>query len=313
MKRNSGGEYIRTIAEMKSISAAAEALGISQPALSSYLKKQEQDLGTVLFDRSRQPLEPTDSGRVYLAYLEKQRLMNREMRQEISDIDNLKSGHLTVGGATFFNVAYLPVAVERFTREYPGVDLEIVDGKIPEITMKAQQGKVDLFITPIAGEDDRFEYEEFVNEKIYLAVPSQWDISRRIGGERPGGIRTLDRDGFKELCEYTFIVLKDDQHIGRKMKELFEKFEAEPVKRVTAEQTMTTLALTLKGVGVSLITESSIRNFGIKELPVLFLPDEEICRRPMFIARAAGRYLSGPAREFMRILREEYSYEMPIL
>ena len=54
--------YIKTIAEMRSISAAAESLGISQPALSAHLKKTEAEVGAVLFDRSRQPLELTEAG-----------------------------------------------------------------------------------------------------------------------------------------------------------------------------------------------------------------------------------------------------------
>ena len=59
-------KYIKAIAEMRSISAAAESLGISQPALSSHLKKLEGEVGAVLFDRSRQPLELTEAGKAYL-------------------------------------------------------------------------------------------------------------------------------------------------------------------------------------------------------------------------------------------------------
>ena len=55
MEKNNKQNYIKEIAETKSISIAAEQLGISQPALSTYLKKTEKDLGCLLFDRSRRP------------------------------------------------------------------------------------------------------------------------------------------------------------------------------------------------------------------------------------------------------------------
>ena len=102
---------------MRSISAAAESLGISQPALSSHLKKVESEIGTVLFDRSRQPLELTEAGRAYLEYLDRALSLEKEMEQTISDIEGLETGSITVGGAAFFNVAYLPKAVGIFARK----------------------------------------------------------------------------------------------------------------------------------------------------------------------------------------------------
>ena len=123
--------YIKAIAEMRSISAAAESLGISQPALSAHLKKTETELGAILFDRSRQPLELTEAGQAYLNYLERTQSLEKELAQTISDIEGLETGSLTIGGAVFFNIAYIPRAVSAFVKEYPGVNIEIVDGNVP--------------------------------------------------------------------------------------------------------------------------------------------------------------------------------------
>ena len=73
----SSAKYIQAIAETKNISAAAEQLKISQPALSSQLKKLEETLGVVLFDRTRQPLEITDAGKVSLEYASRYNTLNR--------------------------------------------------------------------------------------------------------------------------------------------------------------------------------------------------------------------------------------------
>ncbi len=97
MEKN--GEYIKAIAELRSISLAAEKLGISQPALSSFLKKKESEIGAVLFDRSKQPLELTEAGSVYMDYLDRMSILKNEMSQNIADIEGMKTGHLTIGGA----------------------------------------------------------------------------------------------------------------------------------------------------------------------------------------------------------------------
>ena len=160
--------YIKAIAEMRSISAAAEKLGISQPALSSHLKKIEKETGAVLFDRSRQPLELTEAGQVYMEYLDRAQSLDKELAQTLADIEGLETGSVTVGGAAFFNIAYLPNAVGSFVKEFPGVEIDIVDGNVPFLTTEALKGRLDLFITPVADEPDRFVYEKLLDEYIKM-------------------------------------------------------------------------------------------------------------------------------------------------
>ena len=69
MKRNRK-DYVKVIAETRSISIAAQRMGISQPALSAYLKKLESKLGVMLFDRSQIPLKLTEEGKAYIKYLD---------------------------------------------------------------------------------------------------------------------------------------------------------------------------------------------------------------------------------------------------
>ncbi|MDO4544572.1 MAG: LysR family transcriptional regulator [Bacillota bacterium] len=315
MEKFLSSNYIQTIAEVKSISVAAEKLGISQPALSSYLKKQEERLETVLFDRAKQPIQLTEAGRIYLRYAEKFAALDKEFMQHIVDLEELRKGSLTIGGASFFNVSYLPKAVAKFSEAYPGIDMEIVDGRIPDISMKALNGQLDLFITPTREDDDRFHYEELLQERIFLCVPSDWSINETLKEEAipvesilqpqaSGGSGTkspcVDFAKFRQL---PFVLLQEDQHIGQVMEALFHKYGFEPQHRVSVEQTMTSYALTLAGVGISLITESSIRNSNFREFPALYMVDREICRRKMFVAYPKQKYLSRASKEFIKILK----------
>ena len=319
MEKNNRQNYIKEIAETKSISIAAEQLGISQPALSAFLKKTEKELGCLLFDRSRQPLELTEAGRLYMDYLEKDDALREQLKQNLSDITGLQTGKVTVGGAGFFNIAYLPLAIASFVEEYPGVSVSIVDGRVPELVSMAQKGMLDLFITPINDEPERFVYEELLEEDVFLAVPETWEVNRQLEGkaisieELPESEaaakshrkeKPLTREEFACLCRETFVVLKSDQDIGRKMEALFNSCGCRPERVITAEQTMTTLALTLKGVGVSLITESSIINCGFAGLPKLYMANPDICRRKMYIAYPRNKYLSKAARRFAEVLKE---------
>lgn len=289
---NTTAKYIKTIAELKSISAAAEALGISQPGLSAFLKKQEQDMGVVLFDRSSKPLRVTEEGKAYLDYIEKQAALERELAQNLADIGGLKTGTLTIGGAAFFNISYVPPAVAEFHRLYPDVNLEIVDGKVPELAKSAYNGSLDLFITPVVDDEDRFVYEKLLDEKVFLCVPENWKVDGKPGG------------ALKALPEGTYVVLREDQHIGQMMRQLFAKFDFEPEHMVVAEQTMTSMGLAMAGVGACLITESSLKSGGLQNRLQCFLPDKNICHREMYVAYPRNKYLSKAASEFIEILKK---------
>ena len=301
MEHKSTANYIKAIAEVRSISVAAENLGISQPALSSYLKKQEKELGAALFDRSKQPLEITEAGKAYIDFLDRAAVLQRELTQNLADIADMNTGDLTVGGASFFNVAYIPGAIAEFAKKYPNINIEIIDGKVSELTTAAHNGVLDLFITPFDDETDRFSYEELLSEKIYLAVPSEWEINRELKNSTAGG--KITKEQFRELCRYTFITLKKEQHIGQIMEKLFRKYGCRPERIITAEQTMTTFALTLSGVGISLITESSINHSGRMKLPELYTVDPSICSREIYIAYPKNKYMSRATKEFIRILK----------
>lgn len=309
MDKKLNDNYIKAIAEYRNISVAAESLGISQPALSSYLKKKESELGTILFDRSKQPLELTDAGRTYLDYVEKSERLAVEMRQKLSDIEGLQTGNLSVGGAVFFNIAYMPKAIRAFSREYPLVDITIADRKVPELETAAIKGELDLFITPIPADTDRFTYEKLADELIYIAVPSEWEVNKELRSKRvdpsdKGSLKELTRDEFAKLCDETFIVLRPEQHIGQKLEELFAEYDKRPAHTIMAEQTMTTLALTRAGVGTSLVTESSAKSADFSSLPALYIGKKDICTREIFVAYPKNKYLPKPAEEFIKILKE---------
>lgn len=276
--------------------------------MSSYLKKKEQELGVVLFDRSRQPLEMTEAGKAYLEYVDKAEMLEGEMQQKLADIEGVQTGHLTVGGAVFFNIAYLPKAIAEFMEKYSKIDIEVLDRNVPELTNLALKGELDAFITPIADDPERFIYEELADERIYIAVPRSFAVNRKLKGKRVSAEspepEVLSRGEFAELCKNCFIVLKKNQSIGQRMEKLFAEYGVRPERTLTAEQTMTTLALTNADVGISLVTESSVKSSGLSSLPVLYRGKGDTSSRKIYIAYPRSKYLSRAAEEFIRTLKE---------
>ena len=80
-------KYIIAIANTGSLSVAAQQLGISQPALSKYLAKQQKEIGLELFYRDKKRLQPTEAGRLYLEAARKILTLQKDTAASMRSID----------------------------------------------------------------------------------------------------------------------------------------------------------------------------------------------------------------------------------
>lgn len=304
MESTSIAHYIRTVARLRNISAAAEELGVTQPALSARIKKLESQLGAAVFDRSTTPLSVTEVGRAYLACQDSIEALNRELSRKIAQLQNLEAGRLVIGGASFFNITYLPQAVARFCELYPGIEVKIVDDTVPNLTEAALRGEIDLFITPFSSSNSGLSYQEFLDERIFLCLPPQAPQLQLLPAPGPRGYAEIGAEEFAVLKDCSFITLALSQQIGRKMAELFKAYGFSPARVIQVDQTLTSLALTIAGAGASLITETSLSNSNLGLKPAMFLPKGDICRRSLYVAHPRSDEPSRAVEEFTRILRE---------
>ena len=90
-------EYIIEIANMHSISRAAENLFITQSTLSQYLSRLESELGVNLFERRRNEMTLTPAGKLYVAACEQMLQQKRELYNQLSDMGQAKTGSFSVG------------------------------------------------------------------------------------------------------------------------------------------------------------------------------------------------------------------------
>ena len=113
------------VAERTSFSEAAEALYLTQPAVSKRVAQLETELGTRLFDRIGRKVSLTDTGARLLP--QAKRLLNdaRELRRMVSDLSGEVRGRLLMGTSHHIGLHRLPMPLKRFTESFPDVELDI--------------------------------------------------------------------------------------------------------------------------------------------------------------------------------------------
>jgi LysR family transcriptional regulator, cyn operon transcriptional activator len=117
--------YFLAVAEHQSFTRAAEALHVSQPALSQQVRLMEESLGVQLFDRSGRATRLTDSGEVYLQYVRRVSQEFGEARRAINDVNNLSRGALRVALTPTFTTYLVGPLVEAFHSRHPNITLNV--------------------------------------------------------------------------------------------------------------------------------------------------------------------------------------------
>jgi len=124
----------------------AEKLYISQPSLSQYLKRLENSLGVELFDRGALPLRLSFAGERYYEYVLQMMKLEENMRRELQDIKNQESGVLRLGVALWRGACLLPDVFPYFHEHYPGIRVELTEGRTSQLVNALTNDKIDIAI-----------------------------------------------------------------------------------------------------------------------------------------------------------------------
>mgnify|MGYP000018202131 FL=1 len=163
-------EYIVAIDEYRHFATAAEKCFVTQPTLSMQIKKLEDELGVIIFDRSRQPVVPTDLG----AKLIEQARMTLSATQRIKEIIQEEQQEVegTLKIIPTLAPYLLPVFIGPYIRKYPAVKVEVEELVSEEIIRRLKRDILDvgLFVTPYHDEKI-VERPVFYEEMLVYAHP----------------------------------------------------------------------------------------------------------------------------------------------
>ncbi len=151
--------YAAALAEHRSFTRAAEALGIAQPTLSRGIRDLEAAVGLQLFARSRHGAEATDFGYVFLRQAAAVSAQVADLEREVSLAKGLHTGELAVGLGPYAAELLLPHALPRFVSSQPAVRLRIQVESLEVLGRALRQRALDL----VVGEATILEGDESID------------------------------------------------------------------------------------------------------------------------------------------------------
>ena len=134
-------QYVKTIAECGSLTAAAKKLFVSQPSLRQMLRQLEQEIGLPIFDRSVTPLRLSFAGEKFLQAAARILAANEALENQLREIRHEHSGRLRLGLSVTRAMQVLPLVLPIFQQVYPNVTLELTESGSAHLEKSSRREK----------------------------------------------------------------------------------------------------------------------------------------------------------------------------
>jgi DNA-binding transcriptional LysR family regulator len=284
-------ESLLAVAEHKTVTGAARALAVTQPALTRRLQQLEQALGAPLLARSKRGAALTEAGR--LVTEEGRQLVARyaRLREAVRAREELQAGIVRVGaGATAVSFV-LPTTIAEFGRQYPGVRFEVREEGSRAVEEDVLAERLELGIVTLPARTRELEVRALRRDRVVLISAPSHPLARRrrldaadlqgqglVGFESESAIRRLIDEALREA--------------GVAMKVQMELRSFAAILEMVRHTSMLAFVSQL---GV----EGRGRELGVRVLEVRGLA----IHRRLAVIHKLGRPLSPAARAFSAMLR----------
>lgn len=164
-------KVFQTVARSRNFTQAASELHISQPAVTGHIKELEKKYGVQLFNRSRNGLELTHEGQLFMDYADEILEKYRDLEFEMNLIEHKKKGTLRVGASTTLAQYIMPSIMASFMKRFPEISLSMISGNTLQIEEAVCEKKVDIGMIEGCGHKSEFNYSLFSMDELVLVTP----------------------------------------------------------------------------------------------------------------------------------------------
>ena len=281
-------ETFLAVARERSFSRAAQRLHRTQPAVSQTVRKVEEELGEVVFDRSSRDLVLTDAGQVLHEYAKELLNLREEARRSLRELRSLHQGNLTIGANEFTTLYLLPV-LHRFRRLCPGVKVTVQRSLASRIPHELMNHAVELGMLSFRPAEPLLRsIVVYGDELAFITHPSH-------------PLASLRRVSIRQLGALSFVAHNVTSPYRAKVLEAFQRHKTPlnmDVELPTIEAIKKFVAM---GNGVALVPAIAVRTeLDRGELAQVPVQELKLQRRLRIVYRK-GASLSHAARAFLKV------------
>ena len=300
-------KYAKRVHELRSFSAAAKELFVSQPALSATVARLEGELGFKIFDRSRTPLALTAEGRIYMEYIGEISEREDEMRRRVRNLS--ASGSLAAGGSCYTAYSLLSAIAGRLLKSHPQIKLSLDmggEGSFGNLLEKVRRGTLDLMLG-YYGDDKEFDRIPVLEEQLGVAMRAELvpDAAKKYGMSAEefvsGSYNGREFNSPEIFSGVEFIRLGRHTNTEKIANTVLEGVKYSDLNVEHTHHTAMQYNLMLEGLGAVIIADTHVRAAGLLDRGlVYFVPKNKLAKRTLYLIRRAQGGINPIAEDFIR-------------
>jgi len=240
-------EYLAAVAHHRHFGRAAEACFVSQPTLSTQLRKLEQELGVELVERSPRQITLTGAG---TQIVERARIILSEtanIREIARQFSDPESGTLRIGLFPTLAPYPLPHVVPSVRARFPDLELLLIEEKTEDLLERLRRGDLDVCVLALPIDDDHLHQEYLFSEDFVLAVPASHPLA---GTPEPAPVSVI--------ADESLLLLEDGHCLRDQALEVCRLTGAAERNGFRATSLETLRQMVIAGVGVTLLPRLAV-------------------------------------------------------
>jgi DNA-binding transcriptional LysR family regulator len=284
-------QYFQTVAQLQHFTHAAEALSISQPALSRSIARLEEELGIPLFERQGRSVSLNPYGQLFL------KRVNRVLQEidfaqnELQNLIDPGKGSVSLGFIHSQGSNLVPDLLGSFRKTFPMIRFKLYQNITNQLLDKLENGEIDLCFCSQPSRE-HIQWLKLFSEEIVLIVPKDHPLATRQS-------ITL-----QELADEPFIVFKEELSLGEIIFQLFQQAGFSPKITFEGEEFGTVAGLVSAALGIALIPRSKAQESA--DVSIIHISEPK-CERVVGISWVEGHYLSPAAKNFKEFVLEHFN------
>lgn len=301
-------EYVCAVARHRNISKAAAELYISQPALTKYINRVEQELNLKLFDRSHTPITLTPSGELFVEKGEEILALESHLLNELNQKKHQPKGKLALGFTPEFCNGALPYILPSFLRLYPDISVTILEGHNHVLLDSLEKGKIDLAIMSLAAEIPDLEMLCIEEEPTILAMPASHPIARAFDLSANSPLTPYYLPPW-QIDHQDFVLCSPELGMGRYARSIFQTYQLHPKIIMTLQHNEAAFRMASADLGLVFVpVRTPLRITPIRPM-AYFSIENPILRRRRFICYKKWVSISNAALHFIGAIQDAYAGE----
>ncbi|MFJ7684346.1 LysR family transcriptional regulator [Peribacillus butanolivorans] len=283
-------EYFLAICEEMHFTKAAEKLGISQPTLSQQIRILESNIGTPLFHRVGKKIFMTEAGQILIQRAQRIFSELNQVRNEINELKDLQRGKITIGSS---GNHLLLSSIISFHKQYPGIELSIIDSTTDETIKRVLNNQFDIGIVFLPIKEKQIESKRLFSEEFPLIVSAEHEFANKPF------VKLEDLQSTPIfLLQKKYSIRQDIDNNCR-----LAGFTLKPVVELSDMQSL--LQMTLINKGITILPKSYLVNIDdhrVRQIPII----DSFPKKEVGIIYQKDTFRSSTIKTFIEHLLENY-------